>query len=128
MGSFDCYCAICGGPLHHNLQFGSKSAKALVRRKKRVEKEKRRRDGETDLPNSDDDDEGLKDDSEGAISSTEMVDREESADGDGEDDEDFDPWEEDRSYNPELVSETSTEWVGECRCLGFNADAPGITK
>jgi hypothetical protein len=80
------------------------------RRKRRLEKAKRHHAGETDLPDSEDE-------TEGATSDTE---------GDGEEEE-YDAWE-DHCYNPELVSESSTEWVGNCRCLGFNSDAPGINK
>jgi hypothetical protein len=111
MGSFDCYCALCGGPLYHTLEFGLDSAKALARRKRRLEKAKRRRARETDLPDSEDE-------TEGATSDTEE---------DGEEEE-YDAWEQHHCYNPELVSNGSTEWVGNCRCLGFNADAPGISK
>jgi hypothetical protein len=110
MGSFDCYCSFCGGPLYNDaVQFGSTSIKALARRKRRLEKAKRRRAGETDLL-----------DSEGETSDTEVDEEEEE--------EEYDAWEQDHCYNPELVSEDSTEWVGNCRCLGFNADAPGISK
>ena len=110
-GSFDCYCALCRGPLYHSLEFGLDSAKALARRKRRLEKAKRRRARETDLPDSEDE-------TEGATSDTEE---------DGEEEE-YDAWEQHHCYNPELVSNGSTEWVGNCRCLGFNADAPGISK
>jgi hypothetical protein len=106
MGSFDCYCALCGGPLSHSLAIGFDSAKALARRKRRLERAKRRRAGETDLSDSEDE--------------TEDSDME----WEGEEEE----YDVDHCYNPELVSESSTEWVGNCRCLGFNADAPGINK
>jgi hypothetical protein len=124
MGSYDCYCAVCGGPLYHSVQFGSKSAKALARRKRRLEKAKRRRAGETDLPDS----ENETDDFDVATSKMEMADGHDAGDGEEEDDEDYDAWEQDHCYNPELVSESSTEWLDNCRCLGFNADAPGISK
>jgi hypothetical protein len=127
MGSYDCYCAICGGPLYHSLQFGLKSAKALARRKRRLEKEKRRRAGEENLPDSENELES----SDDANSDNDMVfpNGEDAGDGgEADDEEDYDTFEQDFSYNPELVDENSTEWVGNCRCLGFNADAPGVRK
>jgi hypothetical protein len=47
MGSFDCYCALCSGPLGIGcISFGSSSEKALARRRKRVENTRRRLKGE----------------------------------------------------------------------------------
>lgn len=44
--AFDCFCALCAGPLGSFALIGSKSPKALAKRKKRVELEKRERAGE----------------------------------------------------------------------------------
>ena len=47
MGSFDCFCALCSGPLGiYSIRFGSKKEKALARRRKRVENKRRRLLGE----------------------------------------------------------------------------------
>ena len=36
---------------------------------------------------------------------------------------DYDHWEEDHRYDPELVSRESLGWLGELSCIGLNADA-----
>jgi hypothetical protein len=47
MGSFDCYCALCCGPLGlYNIKVGSKRPRALAKREKRVENKARRLKGE----------------------------------------------------------------------------------
>ncbi|KAH7406456.1 hypothetical protein DE146DRAFT_753024 [Phaeosphaeria sp. MPI-PUGE-AT-0046c] len=47
MGSFDCYCALCCGPLGlYNIKLGSSKPRALARRKKRVENQAKRLKGE----------------------------------------------------------------------------------
>lgn len=47
MGSFACYCALCCGPLGiYDIKLGSSKARALARRKKRVENKARRLKGE----------------------------------------------------------------------------------
>jgi hypothetical protein len=67
-------------------------------------------------------------DSDVATSNVDIADGPNSADGEEEEEDIYDACEQDHCYNPELVSESSAEWVGNCRCLGFNADAPGISK
>ncbi|UPL04262.1 hypothetical protein LCI18_015196 [Fusarium solani-melongenae] len=44
-------------------------------------------------------------------------------DSDDESDYDYDRWEEDHRYDPELVSRESLGWLGELSCIGLNADA-----
>lgn len=47
MGGFDCYCALCAGPLNiHSIRFGQSKPRALEKRRKRVEVQKRRLAGE----------------------------------------------------------------------------------
>ncbi|KAL1592714.1 hypothetical protein SLS60_011130 [Paraconiothyrium brasiliense] len=54
MGSFDCYCALCSGPLGKGwVRFGRKNEEALTKRRRRVELKKRRLEGE-DVNESDD--------------------------------------------------------------------------
>jgi hypothetical protein len=44
MGSFDCYCALCDGPLNiGTIRFGSRKPKALTKRREQVAKEIRKR-------------------------------------------------------------------------------------
>lgn len=44
-------------------------------------------------------------------------------DSDDESDYDYDRWEEDHQYDPDLVSRDSLGWLGEVSCIGLNADA-----
>jgi hypothetical protein len=47
MGSFECYCALCSGPLGiYSIKLGSIKARHIARRKKRVENQRRRLLGE----------------------------------------------------------------------------------
>lgn len=47
MGSFECYCALCSGPTDlYSIKLGSSKARHLARRKKRVENQRRRQNGE----------------------------------------------------------------------------------
>jgi hypothetical protein len=47
MGSFECYCALCSGPLGiYSIKLGSSKARHIARRKKRVENKRRRLLGE----------------------------------------------------------------------------------
>lgn len=65
MGSFDCYCALCGGPLGiGHIRFGSRNPKLLRKRRERVRKERQAEstgrdcDGDEemeDAPSGDDD-------------------------------------------------------------------------
>ena len=53
-------------------------------------------------------------------------DDDDDADADWEDvesDSSFDPWEENTTYDPNLVSEEDLEWLIYIRCIGFNPDA-----
>ncbi|KAF2175171.1 hypothetical protein K469DRAFT_743420 [Zopfia rhizophila CBS 207.26] len=122
MGSYDCYCAICGGPLYTVPGIGDKSEKALAKRRRLIEKAKRRRAGE-EVPKSDDEAEK----SDRATSDAAMADAENETQTQ-EEDGDEDDWMEEHSYDPEVISEDELVWLEDCRCLGFNADAPGISK
>ncbi|KAF2119682.1 hypothetical protein BDV96DRAFT_642695 [Lophiotrema nucula] len=120
MGSFDCYCAICAGPLGTDLIFGSRGQKPLAKRRQRINKRRRKLAGE-DVESSDE--------SEGEDPEKDMEDADVKIDieeSDGE--EEFDEGQEEYSYDPELVAEAETAWTNMCRCIGFNSDAPGLTK
>jgi hypothetical protein len=104
MGSWDCYCAICGGP------FGG----AQVSRKPRTPRFRRR------FPKLDHA-EGNRDEHQGDHEAEE----EETEDDDNESLESFD---EEHNYDPEIISESDTEWSNTLHILGFNAEAPGVSK
>ncbi|KAJ5166065.1 hypothetical protein N7492_006361 [Penicillium capsulatum] len=94
MGSFDCYCAICGGSLT-GAKAGSTVPRALAQRRQRVESKRQALlAGEEPPPDSDSEASG------------------------NESEEDFDVVEEEYSYDPELVSEESSEWLEVVRGLG----------
>lgn len=113
MGSFDCYCALCCGPLGiYNIKVGSKKPRALARREKRVENKARRLKGE-DVVHEDSkewkdeekkEDEQANEENGAAIKDAEMKDadaddggemQDEPEDEDGADDEPWDSQEED---------------------------------
>ncbi|KAF1846217.1 uncharacterized protein K460DRAFT_386525 [Cucurbitaria berberidis CBS 394.84] len=197
MGSFDCYCAFCSGPLGIGfLKFGSRKAKALRKRRIRVDAQKRKLNGE-DVDEDkieDDDDEEMEDapteedvevakdavleddddDDDYEVSSTSSYSSEDSDSiestssdihtGDIQDvpipppepeSEHEDTWsqasdlsgwdsfvaynaidetermhsyEEQTTYDPSILNPEDVKWIDRCRCLGFNADAPGVTK
>lgn len=54
-----------------------------------------------------------------------------SADKQSEDDGDaksLGSYDEEHSYDPEIISESETEWARTLHVLGFNSEAPGIGK
>ncbi|KAF2451988.1 hypothetical protein P171DRAFT_376537, partial [Karstenula rhodostoma CBS 690.94] len=62
MGSFDCFCALCCGPLGEAwVKFGSKNDEALAKRRRRVEVKKRRLAGENVNESDSDEDDGMED-------------------------------------------------------------------
>jgi len=116
MGSFDCYCAICAGPLGIGFDLGANTEKVRAWRRRYIDKQKRRRAGE-EVPDSDDED-------------NPMIDGEQSgAESEGEkEDEEFDEDEESYKYNPEVITEKDTAWLADCRCLGYNKTVKGASK
>jgi hypothetical protein len=121
MGSFDCYCALCSGPLGIGcISFGSNKEKALARRWKRVENKRRRLKGEKVL---NEDSKEWKD-AEKAEDETDKA--EKAANGDGDRDqemqdvdvvegsgEDEGDWEEDGSSENAIESEEENWEEGE---------------
>lgn len=201
MGSYDCYCALCGGLLGNFIRFGSKEPKHLRKRRRRIERKKRRLAGEHNVHEDHDsekgDDEGdieMVDNPEELLANT--VEQEESNVGDNqilehahrdqtdhfsenEAEEDIDGEDEDytsegenqdedanshaasedsrahdsydyntnpyafhgksetdemfkyyekTTYDPTVLKPEDVKWLHRCRCLGFNADAEGVTK
>jgi len=106
MGSWDCYCALCGCPLSsRNFEFGSREPYALAARRYRVERA--HRDPREWLDESDEEvneevsklDEALRREQPGKSLSQ------------------FSWY---SGYDPEVVEEKDVEWLGTCRSLGLN--------
>lgn len=110
MGEFDCYCCLCSGPLIGPWEYGSSLPGALQRRRRKVERKRL------------------------ALAAGEPYDSDDSdpdkyeEEGDDEEDQDIDESEERHLYDPELVTNESTAWIGRLRVLGFNPRAAGSTK
>ncbi|RSL77125.1 hypothetical protein CEP51_009347 [Fusarium floridanum] len=102
MSNQGCNCAICGSFLHDQVDIGSRQQSALRRRRELV---RRRREG---LPPTDGDE-----------SANEPFDDEPR---------DWNEHEENTSYDPDLVSEESLEWLASVACVGYNLDAPGESR
>lgn len=102
MGSWDCYCAICGGPFV-GVDVSRKPRTARFRR--RWARAKKRQEGDL----SDDEDV--------------------SSEGEPDDDnESLNSFEEDNEYDPEVVSEQEVGWIESLHVLGFNPEAKGASK
>ncbi|KAF1954959.1 hypothetical protein CC80DRAFT_493347 [Byssothecium circinans] len=106
MGSWDCYCALCSGPLGYGVKFA---------RRKRAAKQGK---------------EGTGHDSYEAMGDAEEEESKEEGEvqfdsdyGDDDDDED-DDYEGEHRYNPEVLKKKDTAWVKDCRCLA-KADSDG---
>jgi hypothetical protein len=100
MGSWDCYCAICGGTFGR-CRVSPKPRTNRFRRRERKARELTER-GENGVDNEEDDD----------TSGSESL----------------DSYDEGRSYDPEIISEADVEWTATLHVLGFNPDAPGAGK
>ena len=100
MDSFDCFCAICGTSIVR-VEIGSAEEQALARRRARVAELRVRKLRGEDI-------------------SRDVVIRRVLR---------HDEPPEERSYDPDLVSEESVEWLDDSlHCLGFNTRAPGTSK
>lgn len=125
MGESDCFCAFCSGPIVEGfLELGKKGPKYLAARKKRLDREIRKRNGEVVEDGADEDegmsDEGIEDDEEEESEEENSDDgSEESVSSRGE----WGSWEERNSYDPRLVSNKTVRWTSETSVLGFNPDA-----
>jgi hypothetical protein len=133
MGSWDSYCAICGGPM----------STVEVARKPRTARFKRRRAREIAKRQA----ENIPDDQPVHIhdpSATETMeeyearkvagdvssDEDAGSEGDEESDsgDSLDSEEERYTYDPEILSERDVDWIQIIRVLGFNHNAPGLHK
>lgn len=182
MGSYDCYCAFCSGPLACYVTLGSRAKGALRHRKRHVKNKRRELAGEVieerkltggvpphKADGSDEQNEGggaiqpesLPPDANGPSSGNEITEGADShhtdsdtemnsepddaanehtsqnnesdadinldhADWDGNEDEsDFDN---EHSYDPNIITKKDIKWLLNCRSLGFNPNAEGISK
>jgi len=103
-------CALCGGPLTAGVDTGSinigSTAPGALRRRRRIVAQKL--EVQAARQHSD--------------PAPEDGDEMENSD----DEEDWLAEDEDRSYDPELVSEDSLKWLSASRCLGSDCYAPGV--
>ena len=116
MGSFDCYCALCSGPLGiGNVRFGMRSKKALKKRRKRVEVHKRRLAGEN--VNEDDIESNHDEEMDDAPDDVEVQKPDENAeqgeisedDEDDEEDSDFEPSSSDEDSDDESIDDMESD-------------------
>ncbi|GLI76996.1 hypothetical protein PoHVEF18_005278 [Penicillium ochrochloron] len=111
MGEFDCYCALCSGPLSA-VQIGSSSRTHLNRRRRRLSRKLAAIEEGRSFNSFDSD-------SDSEYESDENLDGE---DGNGEGGEDVYEQDEWRSYDPEIATEEMVGWVGDLRVLGVSGD------
>lgn len=100
----DSYCAICSGPLYNDIRRGINNTMALKKRKKRLNGDK------SPMPID-------------CICDGDVCQGCLPNDSDG-----YDSFDEEHSYNPQLVDVSTTEWLDDARAVGFNPNAPGISK
>jgi hypothetical protein len=139
MGSFDCYCALCSGPLGTaTVEFGSKNGKAILKRKRRVELKKRRLAGEEVIQSDDDDDDNEDDDSKISGKNCDAEGSENNREDESEQNNDseenlsqpgsLNECDESFSYDPVKLKRKDVAWLDRSRTLGFNPEAEGVTK
>jgi hypothetical protein len=100
MGSWDCYCAICGGTFGGGQVAAKPRSAGFLRRRRAENAEHNETEDEDGASEADDDD------LPGSV----------------------DSWEEDHSYDPDIITEADIEWTNTLHILGFNAAAVGLTK
>lgn len=99
MGDFDCYCAFCGGTMQ-SAEFKDCASGANSDRASDTQETTRSDDGDM---------------TKGSHSDGEI-------DSESESDEDS------FGYNPKVLRPEETEWLTNCRVVGFNSNANGATK
>ena len=113
MGSWDCYCFVCSGPIF-SVPPGSNSPRRLKRRRQKVERKRLALAAghEYDPDESEPEDGNAQDDE----------------DYEDDEDDDVDSEDQDFSYDPELAPSAKLEWLNDVRVLGINSEATGSTK
>jgi hypothetical protein len=118
MGSFDCYCVLCSGPLGIGYaEFGSRKGKALRKRRLRVERYKRKLAGERlNVPEveSGDDDEEMEDAPDHEAIEKARIEQQEQEDDDADSD-----YENSSASSSEYAGsvdsrDVHTEWIPDC--------------
>lgn len=104
MGSWDCYCAICGSTI----------SGAIISEKPRTARFHKRRAEE-------------RREAAAAAAGQDAPVYEES-DEDSDDNESLDSYDEEYSYDPAILSDEDIEWTSSLHILGFNPDANNVTK
>jgi hypothetical protein len=126
MGSWDCYCAICGGPLG-GVQVSGRPRTRGFHRRQALKARRAERIARGESPGSDDE---FKDGEDGTADATiQDVGREDDGEGsDSDESMNFDSEEEDYTLDPEIISENQTVWTDEIRVLGVNSGVEGGKK
>lgn len=101
MSNWECYCAICGGPFYE-VQITKKSKSARARRR-----QQQKRDSQLA-------EKGKGDDS--------------AYNNNDEYDENNDEVEGEDGYDAEIINEEETQWVQTLHIIGFDKNAPGVSK
>lgn len=125
MGSFDCFCALCSGPLGQRwVTFGSKKAKWLARRARRLDLKKRSLARE-DVHQSDQ--EGLENDvaKENHFVSLGLPRADPTEDSEGEESGEVHDYQENHSFDPTKLSREEVAWLDQSHVVGLNRQTSG---
>lgn len=120
MGSWDYFCAICGGPfLPLDVSRKPRTARFIRKWAKKAEKcwERNLRDDASVSSSSSD---GSEQEQDEATAS--------AAAADDDNAESLDSVEEDGAYDPDIISEEELRWTETLYVLGFNPEAEGSSK
>ncbi|VUC24026.1 unnamed protein product, partial [Clonostachys rosea] len=131
MGSWDCYCSICGGPLR--AQSVREKHDDAGRASTGVRQKSARHDG-ADGEDADED-EGEEQEGEDSNRPHETAAESEDEGDDGvsdsgsmNDDNEEEDDDDDDGYDPRIVQPKDLEWTGDCRVLGINGKASDLSK
>ncbi|KAJ5594936.1 uncharacterized protein N7459_001144 [Penicillium hispanicum] len=124
MGSWDFYCALCGSTFYGQHSISRKPRTARFYRRQRARENAERPATGDPIPG-------------GNLIATTDQDQDqnfidEHSDDNGDENEDdaesLLSYEEDYSYDPEIISEADAAWTHDLQCLGMNLNAPGLVK
>ena len=121
MGSWDCYCAICGGPLRGVTDQVSEKPRSAAFRKKWAQEMEDQRRGKESAPGEDHNTEhDTKHDTED-YTEDDIEDEDDELDSD-------DLYDEEICYDRDVVSVEDVQWIEALHVLGYNSDSVRETK
>ena len=129
MGSWDYYCALCGSTFFVSNIISRKPRTAHFNRKRRESKARKAAKVAREQEKKAHEGAGIHyydviHDPDPLSSDSETYER-----SDEEDDSDsLDSYTEEHSYDPEIITEDAATWATILQCIGFNPDAPGLSK